>query len=203
MKLKLISFTNRFNKKTGTFTSYQFNPNDSTSIGSNFMYDLYYDEEADVLWVCTVGSGLNKFDMKTEKFTRYINNPNNPKSLSNNVALCIYKDSRGIIWVATNGGLNKFDTDTETFIRYREKDGLPHDMVYGILEDSEGNLWQVIARYGIIGIEKYVPAFASFVFTLSSKRTSFELDSKRTSFTLAGKVLSFTQKAKTLTFVLT
>jgi len=71
------------------------------------------------------------------------------------------------------------------------------------LEDSEGNLWQVIARYGVVGIEKYIPAFASFVFTLSSKRTSFELDSKRTSFTLAGKVLSFTQKAKTLTFVLT
>ncbi len=39
------------------------------------------------------------------------------------------------------GGLNHFDPVSGTFTRYSKKNGLPDDLVLGILKDDEGNLW--------------------------------------------------------------
>ena len=49
---------------------------------------------------------------------------------------------QGQIWIGTNGGgLNRFDRQTEAFTHYKETDGLPDNVVYGILEDGLGRLW--------------------------------------------------------------
>lgn len=58
------------------------------------------------------------------------------------------------LWLGTwGGGLNKFDTAAEKFFHYTEKDGLPNDVIYGILEDDHGNLWlstnKGISRFNI------------------------------------------------------
>lgn len=95
-----------------------------------------------MLWIGTNGGGLNKFDLKKETFTQYKHDPNNPQSLSIDRILSIYADKSGILWVGIyGGGLNRFDRERERFLCFREKDGLPNDVVYGILEDSKGNLW--------------------------------------------------------------
>jgi len=46
------------------------------------------------------------------------------------------------LWIGTNGGgLNRFEYKTGTFKHYIEKDGLPSNVVYGIVSDPNGSLW--------------------------------------------------------------
>lgn len=68
-------------------------------------------------------------------------------------------DQSGTLWVGTNsGGLNKFDKKTGKFTHYTREDGLPNNVIFGILEDSLGNLWLSTNR----GISKFNPKTGSF-----------------------------------------
>ncbi|HYG51291.1 MAG TPA: two-component regulator propeller domain-containing protein, partial [Flavobacteriales bacterium] len=51
----------------------------------------------------------------------------------------IFCDSRGFMWMSTQGGLSKFDGSS--FINYTSREGLPSSDVLCSAEDSEGNLW--------------------------------------------------------------
>jgi signal transduction histidine kinase/ligand-binding sensor domain-containing protein len=52
----------------------------------------------------------------------------------------LLQDSRGIIWVGTNGGgLSRFNGNT--FQTYTTRDGMPDNIVYSLCEDAEGNIW--------------------------------------------------------------
>ncbi len=46
------------------------------------------------------------------------------------------------LWICTKGGgLNRMQKSTGKFIHYTTKQGLPNDVVYGILADNTGNIW--------------------------------------------------------------
>lgn len=131
---------NRFNPETETFTRFMNDPDDPDTISDNVIRAIYEDRSG-TLWLGT-NSGLNRFNRATGIFSVYRHNPDDPTSLSDNVVRTIYEDGRGVLWVgADGGGLNRFDPETETFSHYREKDGLPNDTIYGILEDDQGHLW--------------------------------------------------------------
>lgn len=126
---------NRFNRETGKFTGFRYNPDDPGSISSSDIWTIYEDRSG-VLWIGT-DKGLNKFDRETGTFTRYIYQQDNLNTLNNDRVLCIYEDSSGAYWVGTlGGGLDKFDPVQETFTHYTEKNGLPSNVVYGILEED-------------------------------------------------------------------
>ncbi|MFX1411358.1 MAG: two-component regulator propeller domain-containing protein [Promethearchaeota archaeon] len=149
---------NRFDRETERFTSYQNVPTDTHSLSNNVVAAIHQDREG-VLWVGTSGGGLNRFDRETEQFISYQNIPGDAHSLSNNNVLSIYQDREGVLWLGTfGGGLNKFDRATETFTHYREKDGLPNDKIYGILEDDQGNLW--LSTNG--GLSRFDPRTETF-----------------------------------------
>lgn len=53
---------------------------------------------------------------------------------------CILQDSRGYLWVGTEGGgLARYDG--QTFETYTISSGLPHNTIRALFEDKEGNLW--------------------------------------------------------------
>lgn len=152
---------NRFDREQETFKHYKHDPHDSTSLSHDGIWSIFEDR-AGRLWIGTAGGGLNKL-VKEESnraggtFKHYKNDPDNPSSLSNNHIFCIHEDSRhtGILWLGTwGGGLDKFDTATGEFTHYTEKDELPNDVVYGILEDDHVNLWlstnKGIARFNTL-----------------------------------------------------
>ncbi len=70
---------------------------------------------------------------------------NNTSSLSENMIFSLSYDSlfpAERIWVGTNGGgLNCFNISKGTFKWYSTADGLPNNVIYGILPDNQANIW--------------------------------------------------------------
>ncbi|WP_372772233.1 two-component regulator propeller domain-containing protein [Mangrovibacterium sp.] len=66
--------------------------------------------------------------------------------LSHNFIFCVHYSSGKTIWIgAFGGGLMKLDLnesgDPKEIRTYHKNDGLPDEVVYGILEDDDGKLW--------------------------------------------------------------
>ncbi len=75
------------------------------------------------------------------------------RSVSGTPTVCYFlTDSAGRFWLATKGlGLVQYDPAHDRFQALTERDGLPHNNVYAVLEDRRGRLWMStddgIARY--------------------------------------------------------
>lgn len=139
------------NKKTGHFLHYSLGRDEPTVTS-------ILEDQKGLLWIGTEMSGLLRVskDGSIASFKYSINDPN---SLSSDRIKCIYQDRSGIIWFGTNGGgLNRFESKNQTFKYYTEKDGLPNDVIYGILEDDDYNLWLSTNK----GISKFNPVEETF-----------------------------------------
>lgn len=123
-----------------------------------------YQDKLGVFWNCTT-EGLIKITIdNSDKMTEqiYLSNLSVVHSLSNNDVAAVLDDpkkSNQYLWVATNGGgLNQLDKQTGKFTHFTMKEGLPNDVVYGILADDDGNLW--ISTNG--GLSKFNPTQKTF-----------------------------------------
>lgn len=132
---------NSYNPKNKMFTRFIRRGNSVNELSGNYIWSIYEDHQ-NQLWVGTWGAGLNCFDQKSNKNKIYQFDPTDPSSLSNNTVLCMNEDPHGNLWTGTQGGgLNRFDKNTANFERFTENEGLPNNVVYGILPDDQGYLW--------------------------------------------------------------
>ena len=138
------------NMDEGTFQHYPYQSN----MGSNVMSRaVIYDDGKDLLYIGTK-AGLVIFNKKKETFHTYQNIPDIKNSLSNNSVNSICPDIENpnrYLWIGTSGGLNLFDIEKKTFKNYTQKDGLPNNVIYGILTDAQDNLWMSTNK----GISKF------------------------------------------------
>ncbi len=117
---------------------------------------VLYEDNKQRLWIGTI-DGLLRLDKQTGKFRMYRNIPSLSTSLNNNIIKSICPDPfepDSILWLGTaGGGLNRFNMETNTFTHFTETEGLPNNVVYGILPDEKGNLWlstnKGISRFNI------------------------------------------------------
>ena len=125
----------KFNDKTGTYEPFR-----PEIFRGKFIYEIY-EERAGGLWICVVNSdSLYHYDPKTAQLDKFRNY--HPSFSANQGIISALEDSRGQMWFGTvNRGLIKFDQSSKTFTNYTVEQGLPNNYVYGILEDSGGNLW--------------------------------------------------------------
>jgi ligand-binding sensor domain-containing protein len=84
-------------------------------------------------WFGTNSDGVCRYDGK--RF-RYFNVNN---GLAGNSVRSMVLDSKGNIWMATNGGLSRYDGCS--FTNFTMKEGLPSDDAWSLLWDSKGMLW--------------------------------------------------------------
>ena len=108
----------------------------SRQISSNLIYTLLEDSDG-LIWMATIG-GLDVYNPATDKLTHY----NKAEGeLSSDFVISLCEDSRRRIWIGTNAALNIFDKNTQQFSYLDEKDGLPSNYIYEIVEDKNLDLW--------------------------------------------------------------
>lgn len=132
----------RFNKKTKQFTYYPY-PVHTDNLPYKFTEAVHQQNDS-ILWLGTI-DGLLRFNKNTGEWKQFKNNPANTSSLSFDLIFSLCADPiypGKYLWIGTNGGgLNRFDFTAEKFLHYSTKDGLPNDVIYGVLSDDDGNLW--------------------------------------------------------------
>ncbi len=84
-------------------------------------------------WFGTWGAGLSRFDGKS--WRTYTMSDGLPGNMIHSLKL----DSRGILWIGTNGGVSRFDG--KGFKNYKMEDGLFSNTVYSIAIDQDGTKW--------------------------------------------------------------
>jgi signal transduction histidine kinase/CheY-like chemotaxis protein len=96
------------------------------------------------------------------EFNLIENDPDNRNSLSNNdvTSLHIDKVHPEVLWMGTiGGGLNRLNIETRKFSHFTKQNGLPDQVIYGILQDINNNLWLSTNR----GIVEFNPGEESVV----------------------------------------
>ncbi|WP_282122601.1 hybrid sensor histidine kinase/response regulator transcription factor [Algibacter mikhailovii] len=157
-----------YNTQDQTFIKDQFKSdiNDPKSISANIIRDIMEDKKGNIWFATANGLSMlskNEATKKYPKFTAFKNDLNNPNSISHNYILSMYESTNGTLWIGTfGGGLNKIisqnDNETLVFKAYLKSDGLPNQVIKGILEDDEGNLWLSTNK----GISKFNPELETF-----------------------------------------
>ncbi|MGH7564489.1 MAG: two-component regulator propeller domain-containing protein [Gemmatimonadota bacterium] len=142
----------------GLFRSLRYNERPTSG---QWTFPSTVQDSSRVFWLGS-NQGLVRFDLATETFRHYRNDPQNPTSLSHNAVRSILLDPREperYLWIGTaGGGLNRFDFESQTFARFTEKDGLPNNVVYGILADDDGLLWMSTNK----GLSRFDPRTGRF-----------------------------------------
>ncbi|MFT3739952.1 MAG: two-component regulator propeller domain-containing protein [Breznakibacter sp.] len=133
---------NRYNPQTDDFTHIE---KDSIS----FVYDIKEDAYHN-LWVASYNKGIARRNGKTGKWTYYNQKADENDPIVNSKLTGIYIDTQKRLWLSSEGhGLFLYDYAKDRFQNISEKDGLPNNVVYGILDDQFGNIW-VSSNQGLV-----------------------------------------------------
>ena len=95
------------------------------------------------LWFGTWGGGISRYD--GQAFTTFTTDD----GLAHDVVLSILRDRDDNLWFGTQGGVSRYDARQDvgrqgigqTFTTFTTDDGLTHDEISVIAQDSDGNLW--------------------------------------------------------------
>lgn len=131
---------NAYDPETGNFMRFTHSVTNPNTISHNKIWSMFEDDRG-IFWVGTHGFGLNRYDRVRGIFTRFTNDISDENSISDNFINVIRQDADGNLWIGTINGLNKYNPETETFTRYTTNDGLPNNVIYGIIIDYRGHLW--------------------------------------------------------------
>ena len=132
----------------------------TNSLSHNSVTRIFIDSSG-LLWIGTQG-GLNSYNTKTRKFTQYVHSFDESTRISHNYVTSIAESKPGTIWVGTyGGGLNRLDVATGEFTHYNVSNGLPNDVIYGILTDDNAYLW-LSSNKGICRFDHENETFKSY-----------------------------------------
>lgn len=147
-----------FDRKTNTFTQFIPRGRDAENFNS-IKINVIFEDKNQTLWIGTFDDGLKSIEYGTGELTNYRHDPENAASIVSNAIMCIYQDTSGVLWIGTHGGgLDRFEPKDSSFTHFTENEGLPNNVIYGILEDESGNLWLSTN----FGISRFNPVEKSF-----------------------------------------
>ena len=151
----------RIHTATGIIDSFTINNMAAKPIPPKSICTALYEDKQGVCWIGTPEGFVKAIFSDSQKSSPQIkwfyNNSSNRNSLNYNHVSCFLDDPHApdkYLWIATKGGgLNRLDKTTGDFFHLTTKDGLPDDVVYGILPDDAGNIWGSTNK-GIFGLIK-------------------------------------------------
>lgn len=161
----------RINSQTGEMTRFLIDAGKLSGKAGVVQSNVFYEDAQGNFWLGTE-YGFAKLEFTNgnaaPKTTWFKNIPGNNNSLNYNYVSWFMDDpaDKNYLWIATKGGgINRLDKSNGQFIHYTSKDGLPNDVVYGLLADKAGNIWGSTNRglfCMIPGKGNTVPSFRLF-----------------------------------------
>jgi signal transduction histidine kinase/ligand-binding sensor domain-containing protein len=109
---------------------------------NSFVFDIHEDEEGNI-WTGSVSRGAFYYNPKTGKHGNIRFGDTIKNKIINEFAVHdILEDSNHAMWFATDGGgLIKLSPDHKTIKKFTTGNGLPSNVIFGILEDNSKRLW--------------------------------------------------------------
>ncbi len=157
----------RYDPQSGKLELFSTDSSATARLSHSLVRDVHKGSKGN-LWIATDGGGLNRMRVIEKNGERsyelkvFERDPKQPNSLNTNSLMSIWEGSKGYLWLGTyGGGLNRFDPESGHVEHYTEKEGLPNNVVYGVLGDEKGNLWMSTNR-GICRFDKEKEEFTVF-----------------------------------------
>ena len=111
----------RYTPKTGRLIRYGFaDPASKKLVNFSFEVTTLYEDEAGIIWVGTVESGLVRLNPRTNAIS-YLTTRD---GLPSNWVESIISDTKGTIWIGTHQGLCRYNPKTKTIRNFDQSDGL-------------------------------------------------------------------------------
>ncbi len=125
----------RWDKKNRRFVHFF---DEISAPGYRMITALMQDRQGKI-WIGSNRGRLGCWDKKKREFKHYQLPINNIITIE---IRPIFEDEAGNLWIGTTGGgLFFFDRREETFKSFTMQDGLPSNVIYGILPDEQKHLW--------------------------------------------------------------
>ncbi|MFK7915521.1 MAG: two-component regulator propeller domain-containing protein [Pseudomonadales bacterium] len=127
---------------------------------------VHADSEG-LLWVGTETSGLFAFgpDQQVQHFTAQTIGPAaDTQGLPSNHITTISSDSKGNLWIGTNGGgLARFDRRTDGFVSYQKNNSsIASNRITRVYEDPKGMLWIGTLDAGLLQFDQAMQSFSGY-----------------------------------------
>ncbi|GHU09039.1 sensor histidine kinase [Alphaproteobacteria bacterium] len=132
---------------------FEENVDDPYSLMGNGIYDILYDRETNIVWVCTYTGGVSFFKQSKSPVMLIQHRINNHNSLYNNHINQILEDSQGNLWCATDNGLSHLDTKNKKWTTYHQDEKQQSKVFLSLYEDDDGRIWAGTFSSGVYLID--------------------------------------------------
>ena len=138
-----------YEKSTGIIEHYTPNDRDAYAFASNQPKCIYRDRSGN-MWAGTNGKGVQVYFRSTSTIG-HIRRSERPgvenNTLMSSAILSVMEDSKGIMWIGTDGGgITSYNRTNGKYTQYPELSTAINNAVLSILEGSDGTLW--VGTYG-------------------------------------------------------
>jgi ligand-binding sensor domain-containing protein/class 3 adenylate cyclase/predicted metal-dependent HD superfamily phosphohydrolase len=142
-----------YDRSKNNFTVFEHNPKKKNETITPGVCRMIYKDLSGNIWFTTSVGGLNvlkengdKLSIVPSKFNSIIS------SLSKDYITHINQCTKNVLWLGTMGsGIIRLDLKNNKGQIFSKKNGLPNNVIYGILNDKKGNLWLTTNK----GISKF------------------------------------------------
>ena len=129
-----------------------------TSIGEGAVKVVYRDLSGKI-WLVTSDQGLYNIIERADGTFYFKHYPIINHTEENGHITCLLQTDKNYLWLGTYGdGIKKLDLTTSETKNYTESQGLSNNVIYGLLEDNDHNIWASTNK----GISKFNPTTELF-----------------------------------------
>ena len=188
-----------FDRVTGKFTQYQYDPLDARSISNGVVQAVYVDSLGTV-WAGTTKGGLNRFNPDTQTFTRYNDIPSgklNANLFTNIISISEMNEHQ--LLIATWAGLYLFDKNQEEFTLFPALKAQNYEKEFDLARfshikiDSKGDYWfgtvdRGVYRYNVVANKlTHLPIYPAYSNNLGSNSVSIVHEDKQGTIWIGSK----------------
>jgi ligand-binding sensor domain-containing protein/signal transduction histidine kinase len=136
---------NLWDRKKNIFNRYFPDTANKNSLSSWGLLCLWQSKKNNYLWIGNYGNCMDRYDAATNTFKHYTKG-DAPDQLNNDAVYALFEDSKGNIWMGTNGGgANVLDQETGIITKYvtdpNNNRSISGNFIRCFTEDKNGNIW--------------------------------------------------------------